>query len=181
MYRLSMLLLGMFLLSSLYSCNSSKNSTASQDGSAKRVKKSEQLLFRFEKTPCYGSCPVYEAEVYADGSGIYNGKYHVAKTGEHRFQLSQTVIDHIQQEVEKMNFFELQDVYKTEATDFPSTILTMYRNGKSKTVTHEQGGPEALVKLNNYIHSRIEESVLNAIGKDGRNYTPAQRSTEVND
>lgn len=149
------------LLLFLLGINGCKNTEKAATGgnNLNRSAADNELLFRFEKTPCLGQCPVYEAEVYRSGKGRFNGKYHVEPEGQYAFWLPKAVLEHIEREAGQLNFFSLQDQYLSQATDFPSTFLTLYSKGKSKTVQVEGEAPEALLNLNQYIHQQIMDAV----------------------
>lgn len=50
------------------------------------------VVITIERAACFGSCPVYSAEIHADGTVVYVGKQYVKEIGERRFKISQEKI-----------------------------------------------------------------------------------------
>lgn len=112
----------------------------------------------FEKTPCFGPCPVYKATIYADGRVQYQGEQNVPLVGKHTLRLPADTVTYIRREAERMNFGSLRGSYSQNATDLPSTYLTVRQpDGSLKEVRVEGGAPAELEKLLAYIHRQIKQ------------------------
>jgi hypothetical protein len=121
----------------------------------KAQSKSETLI-TIERTACFGSCPIYSAEIYSDGTVIYKGKDFVKIEGEKRYKIPQVRIKMLIEEFQKANYFSLKDKYETDEngmiiTDQPTTITSIVLNGKQKKVVNYYGAPKELEKLENKI------------------------------
>lgn len=85
----------------------------------------------------------------------YIGEMFVAVEGERRSQITQEQVRRLARELEKVDFFSLQDEYTDMgATDMPTTITTLRLNGEMKTIVHYHGdfsAPEKLTRLENLI------------------------------
>ncbi len=99
----------------------------------------EKVLITIERTPCYGSCPAYTARIFADGIVVYWGEHFVKVTGESRFQISEKRVSDLIEAFEKIDFFSLNNLYPTDVTCGPSTILTFVYGGRRKRVVNEHG------------------------------------------
>jgi hypothetical protein len=79
----------------------------------------------------------------------------VAVEGEQRSQIAQDQVRRLARELERVDFFSLQDEYTDlSATDMPSAITTLRLNGEMKTIVHYHGdfsAPEKLTKLEDLI------------------------------
>lgn len=108
-----------------------------------------------ERTPCFGTCPVYRVTVVGDGSVTYVGEMFVAVEGEQRSAITQSQVRKLARQLESIDFLSLQDSYTDMgATDMPSAITTLHLNGQVKTVVHYHGdftAPESLTELENLI------------------------------
>ena len=88
------------------------------------------------RTPCFGTCPVYTVTVDAAGIVTFNGHDFVSQTGIHTATLSAEELQQLGTLVDSANIFEMKDEYTIEATDLPSTTVTVTRNGVTKRVRH---------------------------------------------
>ena len=61
----------------------------------------------------------------------------------------------IQKELDKVNFFGLQDSYYKEVTDLPTTYITYYEGEQKKEVMDYYGAPEKLKKLEEFIQKTV--------------------------
>lgn len=120
------------------------------------VPQSNAPVLVFRKTPCLGRCPHFEASIFADGRVQYNGYQHVAKTGAHELRLPADVVQAMVNQTTQIGFANLQPQYLSGASDMPSTYLTLNVPGQtSKTVQVEEGAPDNLQTLLNYISNEL--------------------------
>lgn len=139
--RLSVALLFAFLF--LPGCATTSNSQAGLNAST-------VPLLVMQKTPCYGSCPAYEATIMEDGSVTFVAwrNLPVQDNDTVQLELNSKELQHLRADIAAVNYPALHTVYSSEWTDGPSTYLTFYRDGKEiKRIKHQTGGPDALAKL----------------------------------
>jgi len=96
--------------------------------------------------------------IFDNGNIEYNGKRFVEKEGNYTGTLSMDQINMIKERINTSNFFELNSKYDSNVTDFPSCIIEVKLDGKSKKITDRIGAPKELKKLEKF----IEEMVFNA-------------------
>ena len=101
----------------LFACGSSKKGTETK---VKEIKK--ELIISLERTPCYGTCPIYKMEIFSDGSAFYHGERFVEKIGNYEFSVSKETLNYILKKADEIGFFELEDKYTANITDLPKTI-----------------------------------------------------------
>ena len=94
------------------------------------------LVVTMERTPCFGTCPVYQLTIRGDGSVAYQGEMFVAVEGAQTAAISAEQIQALVTAIEAADFFSLADDYSAPATDLPSTIISVTFNGQSKQVNH---------------------------------------------
>jgi hypothetical protein len=127
-------------------------STAQNKGGAK----ADAPFLLFQKTPCLGICPFYEALISESGRIRYIGREHVPVQDTVYFQLTEAELSQLRQEVAQLNYMALQDLYLTNWSDMPSTVITFYEAGKEvKRVQQEEGGPQPLLDLQEKLHSML--------------------------
>lgn len=123
---------------------------------------------QFARTPCYGTCPVFDAEVTYDGTVKWNGHLHVSQIGEEEFKITKKKIEKIETLLNEFEFrsftYPEPDMY---ATDHPSCITRVeYADGFVKEVdhylgdfeTHHNGGKHTLSNLEKF-EKRIESII----------------------
>ena len=100
-------------------------------------------VLTFERTPCYGSCPGYSMQVYADGRVAYEGRRAVPLMGQHDLKLPAAAVTEMLRQAKEAHFETFEKKYSRGTTDLPSTIVAIRQpNGTLKTVTVEEGAPE---------------------------------------
>src|SRR5690606_20354565 len=105
----------------------------------------DSLVISFDKTPCFGRCPVYKVKVYASGFAIYEGINFAEKMGTYstRFKISQ--IENIYQSAVEIGYFEVKNEYNDPLiSDLPSTISRIKYNGNDHRVMARNNVPEKL-------------------------------------
>ncbi|SHI55221.1 hypothetical protein SAMN02745146_1005 [Hymenobacter daecheongensis DSM 21074] len=112
----------------------------------------------FRKTSCYGPCPEFEATIYATGRVTYMGRSNVRMIGLHELQLPSATVARILADAQTLGFRKLQERYTKNATDLPSTFLSIRQpDGTLKTVQVEEAAPAALQALLNYISTELDK------------------------
>lgn len=145
------------------------NATAAPDTVVLVVEKpvtpKDSLVIAFEKTPCYGRCPVYKVKVYASGFATYEGMNFVEKMGLYSTHFTQTQIENIYQDALKINYFALDAEYNNpNVTDLPSTISEINYNGKANRIRARMGVPDKLKRF----HENLAVTLLE---KDWKPYS----------
>ncbi|MBC8083809.1 MAG: hypothetical protein H7Z21_11405 [Hymenobacter sp.] len=114
----------------------------------------------FRKTPCFGTCPHYEAYIYADGRVRYEGFKYAPVEGRRELKLPLETVNTILAEARIARFAELPEKYSLGTTDLPATSLTLSpATGPAKTVTVEEGAPVELQNLLRYVEKQITDSL----------------------
>ena len=135
----------------LFACGSSKNSTETK---VKELKK--ELIISLQRTPCYGTCPIYKMEIFSDGSAFYHGERFVDKLGDYEFTVSQETINYILKKAVEIGFFELEDIYTANITDLTKTI-TFIKNCKyEKRVIDYYDAPKRLKEFESLVDGCID-------------------------
>lgn len=152
MRSLSLLLLLSFFSLTLPAC--------AQKGPAQKTKAKKAATARntapnaaapvivFERTPCFGTCPSYLMQVFADGRVAYEGRRFVAVAGKKDLRLPAATVADLLQQAQTARFDTFASSYPSGATDLPSTIISIRQpDGTLKKVTVEGNGPENVHEL----------------------------------
>ena len=116
-----------------------------------------------ERTPCFGSCPVYTISVSPSGQVSFEGRAHVRQPGTATAQIPQQRVDALLVELERAGYFGFASRYAASepacgryVTDLPSAISSATLGGRTKRIEHAHGcggAPGALAVL----EKRIDE------------------------
>ena len=110
--------------------------------------KVEKPVIIFEKKPCFGFCPVYEAKFFANGTVTVIYTKAQQKPQKAKFKLTKAEIKTLTERAENLNIFLMKDKYETLKTDFQVRELTFNKQFKSKTISYSEGAsPEFEVYL----------------------------------
>ncbi|SIT76764.1 DUF6438 domain-containing protein [Pontibacter indicus] len=113
-------------------------------------------LLHFQKTPCLGTCPSYEATVLENGTIRFFGYSDVPVVDSVTFTLTPRQLEALRQDISQLDYTALRDTYLTNWSDMPSTITTFYKDGKEvKRVKQEEGGPKALLDFQEKVHTLL--------------------------
>ncbi len=123
----------------------------------------QALAISLERTPCFGTCPVYTVSVSPFGQVTFEGRAHVRHLGTARGQIPPRRVDSLLVEIEKAGYFRFADRYAASepacgryVTDLPAAISTVRLGGLTKRIEHDHGcgsAPGALAVL----EKRIDE------------------------
>ncbi len=114
------------------------------------------MVISMKKTPCYGSCPVYEIEIYSNLEVKYKGERFVDKTGAYNSRISTSQLEDLKTAFNDAGFFEMEDEYVSSVTDLPTTYVFFSDGKKSKKIKDYTGAPEALKLIESKIAELLE-------------------------
>lgn len=110
-------------------------------------------VITLERTPCFGTCPMYKLEIFADGKIVYEGKDFVKRKGRVESRITKAQVQQLVREFNKINYFELDDEYVSEGpncpqwwTDSPSAVTSINWKGRQKAIRHYHGCQGAKVR-----------------------------------
>lgn len=92
----------------------------------------------FERSPCFGACPVYKVTLRSDGSATYEGIRFVDRIGKFDGHFNDDQLSKLGAIADKLGFWNLKPEYTIGITDQPSQDLTLV-SGKETKKVHEYG------------------------------------------
>lgn len=161
-----MLRAGAVLLAALTACG--RPAPAPAPGpDAQATAAAESIAVTLERTPCFGTCPVYRVTIMRSGEVRFHGKQHVAHTGLATVTIPTPRVDSLLLELEAGGYFGFADAYVMDspacgmyATDSPTVITSVrVRDGETKTIRHDRGCSAAPREL-----SRLEQRIDDVAG-----------------
>ncbi len=115
-------------------------------------------VLTFERTPCFGRCPVYMMEVYADGRVAYDGRRFVPMMGKHDLQLPAASVADMLRRAKDAHFETFEKEYLSGVTDMPSTVVTIHQaDGTLKRVLVENNAPENVKNYFTYLTAQFDQ------------------------
>jgi len=121
----------------------------------------EPPVVTLERTPCLGTCPVYQVAISRSGTVRFVGKHHVTQQGEATAEIPAARVDSLLDELEAGGYFGFADAYVMDspacgqyATDSPTVITSARAGGRTKTIRHDYGcnaAPQDLGRLERMI------------------------------
>ena len=114
-------------------------------------------VLTFERTPCFGTCPAYVMQVFADGRVAYDGRRGVPVLGPKELRLPAAAVANMLQMAKEAHFDQFQNRYSRGTTDLPSTVIAVRQpNGQLKTVTVEEGASANLTQFVTYLANQFD-------------------------
>jgi hypothetical protein len=120
-------------------------------------------VITLERTPCFGTCPVYRVSLWNDGRIAFDGRRHVAHQGAAAGSVEPAVVDSLLAELVGAGYFELDTAYVYQspgcgryATDSPSVITSVTARGRTRRIQHDYGCQDAPAELGR-LERRIDE------------------------
>lgn len=117
-----------------------------------------KLLFSLQRTICLGTCPVYNLEIYENGSMKLVGEKYFDYIGSYTSKISPEEIDRLKALFLKEDFFAFKDRYVTNVTDLPTTYIYFADQEQEKKIMDYAGTPKAIRRL----EDALDEVIKNA-------------------
>lgn len=117
------------------------------------------LMAKLKKTGCYGSCPVFEAQIFSDGTAIYVGEKSCPRIGKFTARTRATVHFDLIKRADAASFFGLENRYPTNGraiADFPTTTIFLKAGNRTRTVEDNCDAPLNLLEFERYFSALLE-------------------------
>jgi hypothetical protein len=122
-----------------------------------------------ERTPCFGTCPVYKLNIGSNGAVVFDGIRFVPQMGRVTDQLTSADVSALKKAFDDARFADIKvdyvpgsEVCRNAMTDNPSAITSITTGGVTKTVRHYYGCHDAPASL------KILESQIDSIARTSR-------------
>ena len=149
------------LVMGLAACSSGTTGGAGTATPYDAAASSPNAVVQLERTPCFGTCPVYQVSLTKSGVVQYVGQHHVKTAGAVVSQVPAARVDSLLNRLEAGGYFGFADAYVMDApacgqyaTDSPTVITTVTAKGRTKSIRHDYGcagAPPALAQLERLI------------------------------
>lgn len=96
--------------------------------------RAEITSITLRRGPCFGSCPVYEIALAADGTATWNGERFVERLGRYQGQVDLNDYGRLARFMQRAGFLDWAPEYLANVTDLPDYFLSVVAGGQTKTV-----------------------------------------------
>jgi Domain of unknown function (DUF6438) len=94
----------------------------------------EISLIALRRGACFGTCPIYEVTLAADGTATWYGERFVDRLGRYHGQVDVNDVGRLGRFMQRAGFFGWDPEYLANVTDLPDYVLTAVADGQTKTV-----------------------------------------------
>ncbi len=113
----------------------------------------------YQKTACFGKCPVYQVKFYSDGKVTWYGQLNVERKGWHETVVSKEVLKEIRDKAHAANFWDFAAAYPQgqKVADLPSTVTFIRAGDMEKIVINTHQAPVELEAFEDYLEGLINK------------------------
>ncbi len=160
----------------LYSCANSKNAhteietvSEHEEGQThvhhesehqplfENVSHDDSLFASIKRGYCYGTCPVYEMNIYNSGFVTYNGIRNLKLLGRYTATISKEQMIRFFDVVNETGYLQMEDEYDNPGiSDLPETTTSVVVNGTRKQVRRRYGYPKSITVFEKEFDDLIE-------------------------
>jgi len=109
------------------------------------------------RTVCYGFCPAYTVTISSEGDVRYEGRQFVNAVGERTSSIPRADVEALVARFDAIGFDQLQDEYRGEMTDLPTTTVSLTRNGRTKTLVDYGGTSVGMPRTVRELQAEIDQ------------------------
>jgi len=140
--------------------------TASIQAALAATQAPPDTLIILQRDGCEGPCPVYRLVLFADGTILYQGQYHVRRTGLLKGSIAPEALIKLLVDIDASGFFQLANNYGDGNTKNCDTVdngrplitLTVSSKGRAKTVLHHHRCRGAVPDRITALEDRIDQA-----------------------
>lgn len=126
----------------------------------------DSLNILYQRTACFGTCPIFALKIYDSGYATYEGTNFVEMMGKFDGFVPEGTIEAVVGQANGIGYFGLQDKYDAMVSDLPSVITEIKApNGNRKRVNNRYDGPKSLQDLYPILDHVIESTEWKPIKK----------------
>ncbi len=114
------------------------------------------VVITFDRSECFGPCPIYVVEIHGDGTVNFKGIKYVKAKGERHYKIPVAQVRELVAEFYKADFFALKDEYTSivypdgfieVVTDLPGKTVSIRLGKRTKSVYDYYGTPPQVRRL----------------------------------
>jgi len=158
----------------LGACANQKNATGSASGSGNAAAASggnSVNYVKMHRTSCFGRCPSYSVEVFANGDVQYTGIRHVQDTGKYKKNIGSVSAKEILAQFTAHRVDTLKDRYEMMIADLPGINYSFRIGNEEKDVVNAHFGPEFLKTLAKSVDALVRTGETPVLDREWKKVT----------
>ena len=109
---------------------------------------SNDVVITLERTPCFGTCPVYTISIFEDGTVTYEGERNVTVTGSQTSEIPPETVAAMVAAFVEAGYFDWDEAYDTQTvSDLPTVITSVMFDGTLHRIARYAGDSAAPLAL----------------------------------
>jgi Domain of unknown function (DUF6438) len=122
----------------------------------------------FQKTACFGKCPVFQVKFFNDGTVTWYGQHNVERMGWYEAMVGKEVLADIRAKVSEAKYWDLAPAYPVahKIADLPSTVTYIRIGDMEKSVINTHQAPVELIAFEDYLEGIINGLTWKPTRKD---------------
>ena len=133
----------------------------------------DTLVFRMQRTPCFGQCPTYTINIYQSGWSLLEGKQFFDYEGFYTTKFTEEDLIQIENLAKKYGYDKMDHVYDAPVTDLPSTTTIVNTESMNNWVYNRMNSPDELRSFEREMETMIKDKQWKRSAKGaGKNDMP---------
>lgn len=135
---------------------------------AEEPKEKAYQVIGFQKTACFGKCPVFQVKFFNDGKATWYGQHNVERMGWYEATVSKEVLTAIKAKVSEVKYLDFAPKYPMNhrIADLPSTVTYIRIGDIEKSVINTHQAPAELEAFEDYLEGIINGLAWKQTRKD---------------
>jgi hypothetical protein len=127
----------------------------------------DTLVFRMDRTPCFGQCPTYTINIYQSGWSLLEGKQFFDYEGFYTTKFTEEDLIQIENLALKYGYQKMDHVYDGPVTDLPSTTTIVNTESMNNWVYNRFNSPDELRSFERDMETMIKDKQWKPSAKGG--------------
>lgn len=133
----------------------------------------DTLVFRMQRTPCFGQCPTYTINIYQSGWSLLEGKQFFDYEGFYTTKFTEEDLIQIENLAKKYGYDKMDHVYDAPVTDLPSATTIVNTESMNNWVYNRMNSPDELRSFEREMETMIKDKQWKRSAKGaGKNDMP---------
>jgi hypothetical protein len=117
------------------------------------------LRASLHRSPCFGRCPSFSYELFADGRVVYHGYSHTPRIGNFNTKVDDGFMKRVAAKALSIKYLELSDHYPTAdiaVSDVPTTTTYIRIGDAGKKITNNYDPPKELREFEQWLETQFD-------------------------
>jgi Domain of unknown function (DUF6438) len=116
------------------------------------------VIVSLKRSPCFGKCPAFEMQLFADGKAVYNGGSNVELVGRYETEVSPEFTKMILAQAQSIKFMGLKNRYPEgdmQISDVPTSYSYIRIGNEGKLVVNNHDAPVQLIEFERFVEAQF--------------------------